>query len=600
MRDGNFPSEVLGLNRVDHRPGEWRGAFWAVLAVVLSGLALLTHWIWSCRRGLEFTDEGLYLLASEQPWRNIHSSFFGFGLHPLYLLAGNDPGFFRILALAMVLVSGGILAWAWGSSRGGKLFRGLGAWVVAGAVISGCLLTFSDGRRTPGYDTLVFVGACLGWSGYFRLCDYRVPLRLPWILLAAGILFCALGKWAVALLLAPLWIGLLVARGQRSLRTWFCFFLVLTAGLTGLAGWIGVESLQRAWKEAGYIVQQMGTHGTKLIPYYGITLVNFAYRVLRAFVYGLPILLLLVWVRRRRPAWIEAMQRPAAVLVWLILPLGILLGLTKAGSNGFSRVGSNVTAELLWLLCAAGIFRGSAFLRGAGSWENLGIAATPFLLGVGTATALGDYVGHGAVFFQLMGLGIWSRWTSEGLNPGRAIPWIALTALLNLVRAENSLRDQFRTPELASCIVPWKRPDGNTVYLHPNQRAMLESLQKSLSQLGFQPGDPLIAVGDLPGVVYLLGGWSPGTSWYFAYQLGSSRYVEAVLASVPPEIRTRSFLLFRENSPLYSERRQAILGLLEQQESPAAEVGPLTFEEMNTRLMIWGPKKSRRPVNDRP
>jgi len=577
-----------------------RCSLWPTLAIVLGGLALLVHWAWFSRHGLEFTDEGLYLLASEQPWLNTHSSLFGFGLYPLYRLAGGDLGFFRLSAMVVVLAAGVLLAWAWGCSRGGKLFRGVGTWVVFGAIISGCLLVFSDGRRTPGYDTLVFVGAVLGWAGYFRLTGAGADERWPWMLLAIGILVCALGKWAVALVLTPLWIGLLLARGQRKPIRWAIFGSFLVMGAAVLVWWIGGESLDRSWKEAGFIVREMGTHGTKLIPYYGITLVNFVYRVLRAFVYGLPVLLLLVWIRRQRPAWLPILRDQVAVLVCLIFFLGIVLGLTKAGFNGFSRVGSNVAAELLWLACAAGILRGGFFFLREGLFENLGLLATPFLLGVGTATALGDYVGHGVVFLQIVGLGIWAQWIGEGLPFTRAVPFVALTALFNLARSEFSLRDQFRTLELSSCNTPWKKPDGNTVYLHPDQQRMLTALHSGLHQLGFQPGNPVVAIGDLPGAVYLLGGWSPGTSWYFGYNPASYRYVEAVLASVPPEIRRKSFLIFRENSPLYAEKRQEILALLEQQEPPAAILGPLTFEEMTTRLMIWAPKQTGQPVNDRP
>jgi hypothetical protein len=110
-----------------------------------------------------------------------------------------------------------------------------------------------------------------------------------------------------------------------------------------------------------------------------------------------------------------------------------------------------------------------------------------------------------------------------------------------------------------------------------------------LARFGFRPGDPILAIGDLPGVVYLLGGWSPGTSWYFAYQLKSHRYVEAVLGAVPEPVRRGSFLLFRENSPLWKGRREPILALAGRPESPVEEIGPVHFEEMTTRIFIWGP-----------
>lgn len=551
--------------------------------------AILRHWIQLASHGFEFTDEGLYLLAAENPWRNVHSSLFGFGLHPVYLLAGGDLGRFRILALAGVLAAGAVLAMAWLRSRGGPLAKGPAAWAVTAVILSGCLLVFSNGRRTPGYDTLVFLGAVLGWAGYFFLTGPGGK-RLPaWVLLASGILICALGKWAVALLLTGLWTGLLVLAGKKSGREWLSFAGILLAGAAGLLAWIGLDAWGRAWNEAGFIVREMRTHGIQLIPLYGLTMLNFFYRTLRAFLYGAPVLLVLLWISRRRPQWIPALGSTVGWWVWLILVFGISLGLTKAGFHGFSRVGSNVAAELLWLACAAGILRGTWRVSDSRWGELLGLLATPVLLGVGTATALGDYVGHGAVFFQIVGLGIWARWSQTGLPPSGALPFLAVTALLNLARAEISLRDQFRTPEVASCRSSWQRPDGRTLFLHEGQRELLAGLQDKLGRLGFRPGDPILAIGDLPGVVYLLGGWSPGTSWYFAYQLKSHRYVEAVLGAVPEPVRRGSFLLFRENSPLWKGRREPILALAGRPESPVEEIGPVHFEEMTTRIFIWAP-----------
>lgn len=569
------------------------------LVVMLgAAIALVFHWAWFCRHGLEFTDEGLYLLVAEQPRRNVSVSLYGYVWHGLIILAGGDLGLFRMLGLAGVLAAGGLLAWSWGVTRGGMLFRGAGVWAVCGVILSGSLLVFSDGRRTPGYDTLVFLGAVLGWSGYFLLAGQRTFHGFSWVLLITGILVCAMSKWVAALLLTPVWVFLLCHGGQNSPRAWLRFVFLLVAGAGAMGTWVGSEGLASAWNEVLLVVRENQSHGLQLIPYYGFTMVNFFYRVLRAFAYGLPVLFFLLWLQRCRPAWLAKWQTYAGFLPWLVLPIGLGLGLTKGGFNGFSRVGSNIATELLWLACAAAMFRGKKILSER-KWENLGLLLTPFLIGVGTNTALGDYAGHGAVFFQIVGLGIWARWVTSGLPLAGAVPFMALTALFNLARAEFSLRDQFRTPPLSSCVAPWKKPDGKSVYLSPHQQQMLTALQAELKRLGYSPGDPLVAIGDLPGVVYLLGGWSPGTAWYFAYNPGSSRYVEAVLAAIPAEIRKKSFLIFRENSPLYVERRKEILSLLGQKEPPSAILGPLTFEEMTTRLMIWGPPQPAQPVNDR-
>ena len=49
----------------------------------------------------------------------------------------------------------------------------------------------------------------------------------------------------------------------------------------------------------------------------------------------------------------------------------------------------------------------------------------------------------------------------------------------------------------------------------PATAAFVTKLEKLLAAGGFRPGDPLLAFYDLPGVVYLCGGVSPGAAWYF-------------------------------------------------------------------------------------
>ena len=46
--------------------------------------------------------------------------------------------------------------------------------------------------------------------------------------------------------------------------------------------------------------------------------------------------------------------------------------------------------------------------------------------------------------------------------------------------------------------------------------AFVAQLEKLLAEGGFRSGDPLFAFYDLPGLVYICGGVSPGVGWYFS------------------------------------------------------------------------------------
>lgn len=542
------------------------------------------RWISQSGQGFEFLDEGLYFLAAHDPWRNIHSTHFGFALHPLYELAGRDPGVYRILALLPLLAAAGIsavLLWHWQTPPWNDRAS---AWSVGALILSGALLVFSDGRRTPAYDYLVHLGALLGWAGFLWADATRGRRWEAWVLLALGIQIAAFGKWVVAAVLVGLFACLFWIRKVPVSTGLLPLTVTLGAGLAGAFFWIGPEALFLSWQEAGFIVRELGSHGTHLLPYYGLTMVNFCYRALRAFAYGLPFLFLWWWLRRHRPHSFVLSGSMAPLFPWLILVVGLLLGLARGGISSFSRVGSNGMAELLWLAAAA------LLLSGRLGWSAVttGLVLTPFLLGTGTGTALGDYAGHGLVFFQMAGLGIWAGLRTSGISVSRIVPFLWLGAVLNLFRAEASLQDPFRCRPLAECQEWWRIPGAGQVGLDSDQKKLLDQLQLELDARGFRPGEPILAIGDMAGVVYLLGGWSPGTSWYFAATPQQLGYVMAVLSSVPEQIRARSWLLVRENSPL-NEQRLQILHLVGRQHSADFTLGPLRLDGEPTRIHGWRP-----------
>jgi hypothetical protein len=164
-----------------------------------TGIFLLWRWIYWSRHGFEFTDEGLYLLAAQDPWKNIHSTLFGFLLHPLFLLSRCDLGLYRVLALVLLIGIAGALAISY--IRFLRFSRGWSELAAASAIISASLLVFSDGRRTPGYDYLVLTGALVAWAGYFSIRSLASGSIGGFLLLSTGLIICAFGKWVVALLL---------------------------------------------------------------------------------------------------------------------------------------------------------------------------------------------------------------------------------------------------------------------------------------------------------------------------------------------------------------------------------------------------------------
>lgn len=208
------------------------GALWWLIAVV-----------YSTDRGLELTDEGLYLLALDPPSNAAHwQSPFGWSTAPLYDLVGHDVARVRTAAIWLLVVVGaavGIALARWLTP--GDRFT-LVAVAAAGGLTAPLLV--ANFLRTPGYNWANLIGLLLALGGAALACS-SAP-RDRWLrhrslhaaaaLVALGIVLAVPAKptsglailVAAALLVGP-------ARGRRRLL----HLAALTAGwgalMVGLA-----------------------------------------------------------------------------------------------------------------------------------------------------------------------------------------------------------------------------------------------------------------------------------------------------------------------------------------------------------------------------
>jgi hypothetical protein len=226
----------------------------------------LWRWIYWSKHGFEFTDEGLYLLAAQDPWKNTFSTFFGFLLHPLFLLSNSDLGFYRVLALVLLIGIAGILAISY--IRFLRITRGWVQLASVSAIISASLLVFSDGRRTPGYDYLVLAGALVAWAGYFSMRSLALGSIGGFLLLSTGLIICVFGKWVVALLLLGMFLILLGRKNLLTPRKIILWAGLLALGLGASISWIGADAMKKAFTEARCVVWALGSHGINLLPFY--------------------------------------------------------------------------------------------------------------------------------------------------------------------------------------------------------------------------------------------------------------------------------------------------------------------------------------------
>jgi len=67
-------------------------------------------------------------------------------------------------------------------------------------------------------------------------------------------------------------------------------------------------------------------------------------------------------------------------------------------------------------------------------------------------------------------------------------------------------------------------PSGDKLLIDDESYMLYTKIEKELKNFGYQKGQPIISLFNKPGIVYLMGGYSPGTGWYFGGQYIKEEY----------------------------------------------------------------------------
>lgn len=226
----------------------------SVIGLVL--LWLLLEHVLGSSRGLDLSDEGLYLLAADPP--NLQAAWgFPFGWHtrPIFWLVGHDISAFRTLgALVLVLCSSWL---GWAAAR--TIVRGpLTSWrdparwfagIVAAVGGVGSLQYYASMLRTPSYNWLNIVGILVSAATVLTLLTRELKGRQArWALgtLAAASSFALFATFPAKPTTLPLMLllsclVLLVVIGWRVAARWAAWNLVL------MPVWLVLAVVLRIW-----------------------------------------------------------------------------------------------------------------------------------------------------------------------------------------------------------------------------------------------------------------------------------------------------------------------------------------------------------------
>lgn len=569
--------------------------------------------LWGAGRSFDFTDEGNYYLSAARPEEvaDRQTTYFLFG-RALFALSGHNIIVTRVLVASLLLAATSLFV------RGLRRFLASfapafdsGGWLAA-AALTGSALAFSTSPVAPSYNLLNAIcllaisGLLLQAAGSPDRQGNPSPRSARVMLGAAGILLVAdfFIKFSTSVTLAGLLMPFFFLTNRMSIRKKAPLILaIMSLGLLAAGGYIFSVGSLAAWRDGiggtvaallrqGYLQSEIVRYEEELRNQVIETLWTYESVFTALFCTGAALLAL------RR--WPSAQRRIA------------LPGLALAGYIGFraappdlalnsGRIGIRFHLGMICALALAGALTwvvrapGPRPLLPKGSWRVLPamviLMLLPWVGAFGTSNDINDNA-----IFQLP-------------------PWLALIALLSawlahswqarwlpaagLIFASTVTFSQFFHGYVFS---PYRVPGGRlaqivpteigypttTLRLDPASHDFVEAARVQLERHGFKPGDDIFAFFNLPGLVFALGGVSPGYPWYFAGGAYSFVVDYGHLRAVAPERLSHAFIL--QNGDLQGfdyDLRRAGLAFPEAYErcGPALR-NPLTGE----MVAVWKPR----------
>jgi|GEM_PF-5941260 len=539
-------------------------------------LATVAFFVWSSDRGLDFTDEGYYLLASQFPGDvNVDTTMAHFYTAFLFRIAGHDVANFRIAGLLLLLVS------AWVFSVGlCRLMPDLVEesecpwleWFARACFIClGAMINYSWFMPTPSYNivNVAAVTTCIGllFLGLASLGGGEKIRPRAWAAMfgvGVSIAVSCFVKISSGAILCVMVAGTLVTWRALAFRTRVLSiaFVLLGMGVWTLVHFALIQSTHdfRTVLQAGVKLRFIlfGPHWSFASSGYRdlVALAAFALtyflKLQIALVLGFTALAIL---RRFRPVPLWAPE----VYVGMILMLGLAIsfhhGFHEGGMEKYFVIAKFFSAWLVLvascLICSIVFAHGASGSIGSVSLEKIGIsglvlASAPLIGACGTGTGLHAGAGRYMAFWFGMLIGILlylsriysSRWL-EGLGM-LMVGTLATSQIITGIATQ---------PYRLNCGI--FDQDTPTSVGHPISVLKLDSLtsrfvtelKRIMKDSGFQPGDDILAFSGIPGAVFAVGGRSPGAPWYNSGYDGAKEWIEAVLSTVPGERLRRSFVL---------------------------------------------------------
>ncbi|MBA3704786.1 MAG: hypothetical protein H0W84_02475 [Bacteroidetes bacterium] len=543
--------------------------------------------LWGADKSLGSGDEGVYILSARYPGefqQSVSATYIYTGF--LFRMVSYDLVMFRLLGVFLVILSA---LWFWigfykllvklcPETKMIKYIRALSCLFI----LLGALLLYEWFYLTPNYNTLNSIGLSLFTGSFFwglsLLENWKEKRKLIiyfFILSGLGIGFAIFNKFpsgicfsGLCFLAIFLWQPL--KRNQK--------LIISSSVLAGIIIWIScyflfVQSPKTWWQmfnQGWQLFQAYGKHAPKNKSFVYITdTIYFLYRAVKIY---WPCYLLLTASfayfisKEKLPGFgTKALSYIIGGTIIIAIALSLKSGIYISERNIKGTIPFYLLFHLAWilLLLALSIFSAWYHTRYANTHFLKGISVNTIiilivLIGLPIAAAFGTSnpvynlpLCHAATWFGAILLLLVLFVTKNN-----AAPWLLALSIISIglfstsqitqgfiFNPQQILADLFHQTEPTTVGFPEK-----TLLLDIRTHTLVKELSTIAQTNGFKPGDDIIAISYIPGIVYAIGGRSPGHPVFILGDEGAFNYSRLALKFADTERLKHAFVLLNIGS----------------------------------------------------
>ena len=526
------------------------------LASALGVVVILAWLIFYSGYGIDFTDEGYYLVKISNPFQYTWGvTLFDFVYHPIHLLLREDISYLRVFNVLITFFAAWVAFFSLLTKNLNQSRNLMCAVVSAGFSVSS-LTVFEIGLVTPSYNTLALQALLVTASGLLLADETssRTSL-LGWVLIGVGGWLAFMAKPSTAAALAvgvSLYLAvsriiitrlLLVSIGS-ALILLVTSALLIDGSIVKFAERIKTGVLFSSYLQSGHDIDSIFRLEELILE-----------EKIKGFIWKLGALGFVATICMTVRGWAS---KSVAVLASLSFVYIIYLVVFKHDES-YLNLGIHKNL-LIWAVVFPSALVSLIFARekllfelGAPKWSlALLFVAMPYAYVIGTNGLYWAAMGAAGVFWVLGGLVLLGPVARSRDGWDFALPLTlgcqAITAVLLLSGMEHPYRQP--QPLRLNNHVTEVGPRGARLTLSEAYGKYIEEAKASAAGAGWEPGTPLIDLtGQSPGILYALGAKAVGQGWTIGGYPGSDRRaVEALRLASCSELAV-AWVLFEKDGP---------------------------------------------------